>query len=162
MTKFEKPLKQQQTGTDVGHIVINCPLCEERGLHVMGTKASEQTRQCLNCGYVTAPKFHCDEEMIKKMSPGSVIIDLAGESGGNVEVSDPGNIVISNGVKIICPENLPSSMPKVASDLYAKNVMKLLELITDKNGDISIDLNDEIIDSICVAHKGQPRHMEKG
>ena len=102
------------------------------------------------------------EEMIKKMSPGSVIMDLAGESGGNVEVSDPGNIVISNGVKIICPKNLPSSMPKVASDLYAKNVMRLLELITDKNGDISIDLNDEIIDSICVAHKGQPRHTEKG
>lgn len=102
------------------------------------------------------------EEMIKKMNSGSVIMDLAGESGGNVEISNLGTTVISNGVKIICPDNLPSSMPKVASDLYAKNVMRLLELIADKNGDISIDLNDEIIDSICVAHKGQSRHMEKG
>ena len=43
------------------HIVIECPLCGERGLHVMGTKASEETRQCLNCGYVTAPKFKCEK-----------------------------------------------------------------------------------------------------
>tara|TARA_Y100000004_G_scaffold132433_1_gene149500 strand:+ start:1210 stop:1713 length:504 start_codon:yes stop_codon:yes gene_type:complete len=45
---------------ETNHIVIECPLCGERGLHVMGTKASEETRQCLNCGYVTAPKFKCE------------------------------------------------------------------------------------------------------
>jgi len=49
---------------DKNHIVIECSLCSERGLHVIGTKASEETRQCLNCGFVTAPKFKCDEDKI--------------------------------------------------------------------------------------------------
>ena len=53
-------MSESQLNTNSKHIVIECPLCEERGLHVLGTRASEETRQCLSCGYVTAPKFKCE------------------------------------------------------------------------------------------------------
>ena len=53
-------MSESQLNTNNNHIVIECPLCGERGLHVLGTRASEETRQCLSCGYVTAPKFKCE------------------------------------------------------------------------------------------------------
>ena len=79
------------------------------------------------------------------MAPGSVIVDLAAETGGNVEGSKPGETVEQNGVKIIGPANLPSQMAGNASALYAKNLQNLVELLVDEGGDLAIDNDDEIV-----------------
>ena len=91
------------------------------------------------------------------VSPGSVIVDLAGESGGNCELSEAGQTVIEGGVKIIAPLNLPSELAAHASQLYARNVENLLELLVS-NGELSLDFGDEIISGACVTHQGEIRH----
>jgi NAD(P) transhydrogenase subunit alpha len=93
--------------------------------------------------------------VVDQMQPGSVIVDLAADSGGNVEPSRPGEIVNHNGVQIIGPSNLPASMPMHASQLYAKNVSNLLELMVDDAGGFHVDFDDEVIEGACVAHQGK-------
>ncbi|SDZ49150.1 NAD(P) transhydrogenase subunit alpha [Herbiconiux ginsengi] len=84
------------------------------------------------------------------MKPGSVIVDLAGESGGNCELTEPGETVRRDGVIIASPLNLPATMPEHASELYTKNVTSLLELlITD--GALDPDFSDQIVAESCVA-----------
>ena len=100
------------------------------------------------------------KEMLRKMKPGTVIVDLATESGGNVEINDPGKSINFEGVKIISPINIHSSMPKISSDLYSRNVLALLELITDKENNLSIDLDDEIINSICIVKDGNKLYKD--
>ena len=68
------------------------------------------------------------------MRPGSVVVDLAGESGGNCELTEPGQTVVKHGVTIASPLNLPATMPEHASELYARNVSALLELMLDDGG----------------------------
>ena len=106
----------------------------------------------------TAPLL-MTEEMVKAMRPGSVVIDLAAESGGNVAGTVAGEIVLKNGVAINGPINVPSSMPFHASQLYSRNIMALLDLIIDRK-ELTLNLNfeDEVIDTICVAHEGKVRH----
>jgi H+-translocating NAD(P) transhydrogenase subunit alpha len=96
-------------------------------------------------------------DAVRRMRPGSVIVDLAGESGGNCELSEPGGTVVENGVKIIAPLNLPSELAAHASQLYAKNVENLLGLMLS-NGELSLDFDDEIIAGACVTHQGEIRH----
>jgi NAD(P) transhydrogenase subunit alpha len=99
------------------------------------------------------------EDMVAVMQPGSVVIDLAAESGGNVAGTVAGEVVNINGVAIHGPENVPSSMPYDASQLYSRNVMALFDLIIDrKEGTLTLDFEDEVIDSMCVAHEGEARH----
>jgi len=98
------------------------------------------------------------EDMVDVMRPGSVVIDLAAESGGNVAGTVAGEIVNKNGVSINGPINVPSSMPFHASQLYSRNIMALLDLIIDKEGTINLDFEDEVIDATCVAHEGEARH----
>jgi NAD(P) transhydrogenase subunit alpha len=88
------------------------------------------------------------------MAPGSVIIDLAGDSGGNTELTRGGETVVENGVKIISPKNLPSDMPAHASQLYAKNVENLLGLLVSE-GELSLDFDDEILAGACITHGGE-------
>lgn len=83
-------------------------------------------------------------QAVKNMKPGSVIVDLAGEAGGNCELSDAGQMVVKEDVTIIAPLNLPSTMPDHASQLYARNIQSVLELITEE-GALKIDPEDEII-----------------
>lgn len=92
--------------------------------------------------------------MVEAMRPGSVIVDLAGESGGNCELSDPGNEVSANGVTIHAPLNVPAMMPTEASVLYSRNLVGLLELVTDEDGALKIDMEDEVIGGTVVAHGG--------
>jgi H+-translocating NAD(P) transhydrogenase subunit alpha len=94
-------------------------------------------------------------EAVRNMQPGSVIIDLAGESGGNCELSQAGKTVVENGVKIIAPLNLPSEMAKHASQLYAKNVESLLKLLVNEEGQLSVDFDDEIVAGACLTHEGE-------
>jgi NAD(P) transhydrogenase subunit alpha len=93
------------------------------------------------------------------MSPGSVIIDLAGESGGNCELTEFGETVVSdNGVKVISPVNLPSDMAAHASQLYAKNVENLLGLLIGEENDLALDFEDEVVAGACLTHEGEIRN----
>ncbi len=89
------------------------------------------------------------------MSPGSVIVDLAGDSGGNCELTKPGETVVEDGVKIIAPLDLPSQMATHASQLYAKNVENLLGLLIEDEGKLSLDFEDEIVAGACITHGGE-------
>jgi NAD(P) transhydrogenase subunit alpha len=92
------------------------------------------------------------------MQRGSVIVDLAAESGGNCELTRVGETVVENGVKVVGPRNLPSRMPAPASQLYAKNVENLLGLMIGENGALRLDFEDDIIAAACVTHEGQIRN----
>jgi proton-translocating NAD(P)+ transhydrogenase subunit alpha len=91
-------------------------------------------------------------DAVRNMQPGSVIIDLAGESGGNCELSVAGETVDEGGVKIIAPLNLPSEMATHASQLYAKNVENLLKLLVSEEGTLNIDFDDEVVAGACLTH----------
>jgi len=97
------------------------------------------------------------EAAVRSMAPGSVIIDLAADSGGNAEPSQPGQTVMVDGVKVIGPANLVSDMAADASQLYAKNLENLLGLLVDEEGQLKIDFEDDIVDAACIAHEGQIR-----
>jgi NAD(P) transhydrogenase subunit alpha len=93
-------------------------------------------------------------EMVRGMRPGSVIVDLAAETGGNVELTKAGKDVEVGGVTIIGTRNVPSTMPLHASQLYARNVANLL-LHLVKDGAIALDFEDEITKGCCVTHGGE-------
>ena len=96
-------------------------------------------------------------EMVASMRPGSVIIDLAGESGGNCELSEHGEVVEHGGVIIAAPENLPSELPTHASQMYARNVSSFLgDLVED--GRLKLDFDDEVVSGSCVTHAGEVVH----
>ena len=91
---------------------------------------------------------------VQNMKPGAVIVDLAAEAGGNCELSEPGHTVVKDGVTIMAPLNLASSMPQHASMLYAKNVLALFSSIV-RDGALALDMNDEIAKGTCVTRDGQ-------
>jgi H+-translocating NAD(P) transhydrogenase subunit alpha len=97
------------------------------------------------------------EAAVRSMAPGSVVIDLAADSGGNAEPSRPGETVVVDGVKVIGPDNLVSDMAADASQLYAKNLENLLGLLVDEEGQLKIDFEDDIVDAACIAHQGEVR-----
>ncbi|MDH3597157.1 MAG: Re/Si-specific NAD(P)(+) transhydrogenase subunit alpha, partial [Rhodospirillales bacterium] len=94
--------------------------------------------------------------MVASMKPGSVIVDLAVEAGGNCELSEPGKVVAKHDVKVIGHYNVPSRLAADASRLYARNLFNFLELMIDKDsGALAIDWDDEIIKGTCVTHNGE-------
>src|SRR4051794_34056351 len=97
-------------------------------------------------------------EAVEGMKPGSVVVDLAGESGGNCELTEPGEAVVKNDVTIVSPLNLPTTMPEHASQLYARNVQSLIELMLDDEGNMNLDFEDEIIAGACVTRDGEIVH----
>lgn len=95
---------------------------------------------------------------VDAMKHGSVIVDLAGEAGGNCELSRPGEtFTTDNGVVVSAPLNLPSAMAQHASQLYARNIAAVIELITGENGQLELDFEDEIIAGACLTHQGENR-----
>jgi len=94
-------------------------------------------------------------EAVAGMKPGSVIVDLAGEAGGNCELTEPGEVVVRHDVTIVSPLNLPATMPEHASQLYARNVLALLELLLNDDGELALDFDDEVIAGACVVREGQ-------
>ena len=89
---------------------------------------------------------------VEGMKPGSVVVDLAGETGGNCELTEPGQTVVRHDVTIASPLNLPATMPEHASELYSKNITALLDLlITD--GKLAPDFDDEVIAASCVTQE---------
>ena len=103
-----------------------------------------------------APKL-VTAAMVETMKPGSVVIDLAAESGGNVEGSVPGSVVQVGNAQIWGAQNVPSQMPGPASKLYAQNLLNLLTLMTGDDG-FAPDFDDEIVTGCCVTHGGQIVH----
>jgi NAD(P) transhydrogenase subunit alpha len=98
-------------------------------------------------------------DAVEKLKPGSVVIDLAGESGGNCELSVPGETVTTpNGVKIAAPLGLPNTMPQQASKLYARNIEALLAIMVDKENQLQLDFEDEVIAGACIARGGEIVH----
>jgi NAD(P) transhydrogenase subunit alpha len=96
---------------------------------------------------------------VDRMKHGSVIVDLAGEAGGNCELTRPGETYATdNAVTIAAPLNLPSSMPEHASSLYARNVLSLLELMTGEDGSLELNWEDEVIKGACIARDGEIVH----
>nr|MDP9487175.1 hypothetical protein [Actinomycetota bacterium] len=107
-----------------------------------------------------------DKAMVESMKPGSVIVDLAAESGGNCELTEPGEAVEHQQVKIVGPVNLPSEMPIHSSQLLSRNMYNLIGHITEdraeekdqKDVHLALDFEDEIMDKMCIAHDGEVRH----
>ncbi len=101
-----------------------------------------------------APKL-VTAEAVEGMKPGSVIVDLAGESGGNCELTEPGETIVRHDVKIVSPLNLPARMPEHSSQLFARNVLALLELLVGEDGALHLDFDDEIVNGSCVVRDGE-------
>ncbi|MGH2855736.1 MAG: NAD(P) transhydrogenase subunit alpha, partial [Solirubrobacteraceae bacterium] len=104
-----------------------------------------------------APKL-VTEEAVRGMKPGSVVVDLAGESGGNCELTEPGESVVRHDVSILAPLNLPATLPEHASALFARNVLALLELLVGEDGALHLDFEDEIVNGACVVREGEIVH----
>jgi len=99
--------------------------------------------------------------MVERMKPGSVIVDLAAEQGGNCELTEAGKTVIKHNVRIMGEANLPASMPYDASLMFARNVLSLLNLFA-KGGQLKLDLNDEVIKGTLLTHDGAVFHAPTG
>ncbi|PYO97634.1 MAG: Re/Si-specific NAD(P)(+) transhydrogenase subunit alpha [Gemmatimonadetes bacterium] len=95
-------------------------------------------------------------EAVRGMKPGAVIVDLAAETGGNCEVTQPGAEVRQGGVLVLGPLNLPSTLPLDASQMYARNVSSFVLHVT-RDGKLVVDFEDEIIRETCVTHAGEVR-----
>ena len=98
------------------------------------------------------------EQAVRNMSAGSVIVDLAAETGGNCELTEPGETVVKEGVTIAAPLNLPASMPDHASSLYARNIQSLLGVMVNEEAELSLDFDDEVIAGACITRDGQIVH----
>jgi NAD(P) transhydrogenase subunit alpha len=96
--------------------------------------------------------------MVAAMKPGSVILDMAAESGGNVEGSRPGETVEIGGVRIIGARNLPSKLAPAASILYAKNLLNFVQLLVSKDGKLAIPFDDELVKGTLLTHDGKIVH----
>src|SRR5207247_6337219 len=96
-------------------------------------------------------------ETVRAMRPGSVIVDLAGEQGGNCELSVPGETVVRHDVTIIAPLHISSDLAYHASQMYAKNVAALVTLLAPK-GELNLNFQDDIIDAVVITADGQVRY----
>jgi H+-translocating NAD(P) transhydrogenase subunit alpha len=94
------------------------------------------------------------EEAVKLMKPGSVVVDLAAEQGGNCELTEPGKTILAHDVKVAGPLNIPSTMAEHASQLYARNIEALLGLMV-KDGKLDLDFDDEVIAGACITRDGE-------
>jgi len=109
-----------------------------------------------------APKL-VTAEAVEGMKPGSVVVDLAGETGGNCELTEPGQTVVKHDVTICSPLDLPSDLPQHASQLFARNVQELLGLIVTDGEDgapatLTLDFEDEVVAGACIARDGEIVH----
>ena len=104
-----------------------------------------------------APKI-ISRAAVERMRPGSVIVDIAAEQGGNCELTRAGEIVEHQGVKIIGAVNLPAQLAYNASEMYARNLLNFLKPAIDKGGELAIDWNDEVFAQSCLTHGGEIKH----
>lgn len=98
------------------------------------------------------------EEMVKSMRPGSVIVDLASESGGNCELTKSGETVVVHGVQILGPTNLATTIPVHASQMYSKNIVTLVSEFLGEDGAVDLDFENDVIGPSTVTHAGEVRN----
>jgi NAD(P) transhydrogenase subunit alpha len=98
------------------------------------------------------------EESVKAMKPGSVIIDLAASSGGNCEGTENNKVVVKHDVTIVGESNYPSTMPQDASQMFGKNLLNFLKLITGEEGGLNLNWEDELVTGTLVTHEKEIRH----
>ncbi|MBK5935832.1 MAG: Re/Si-specific NAD(P)(+) transhydrogenase subunit alpha [Halorhodospira halophila] len=103
-----------------------------------------------------APKI-IDKATVERMGGGTVIVDMAAETGGNCEVTKAGKDVTHNGVLVVGPKNLPASVAVHTSEMYSKNLYNLLTLMV-QDGDLTLNWDDQVIADTCLTHDGQVRH----
>jgi H+-translocating NAD(P) transhydrogenase subunit alpha len=108
-------------------------------------------------GGVFAPRL-ITADMVRSMKPGSVIMDLAADGGGNCELSRPGERVTAGGVTILAPLNLPGTMPLHASLLFSRNLTAFIQAFTKENA-FKVDLTDEIQQGSVITHEGEVKHQ---
>jgi H+-translocating NAD(P) transhydrogenase subunit alpha len=134
------------------------PLTEEENAQVRDALAANAAKQDIIVTTAAIPgrpaPLLITADAVRGMQPGSVIVDLAAETGGNCELTVPGETVVENGVKVIGPRNLPSLMPVPASQLYAKNLENLLGLMITEEGTLNIDLEDDILAAALITQGG--------
>src|SRR5213082_2670947 len=106
-----------------------------------------------------APKL-ITAEMVRSMKPGSVIVDLAAETGGNTEVTKAGEVIDVNGVRVDGTTNIPSTMPYHASQMYSRNIASLLGLMITKEGKLNLDMTDEVIKGTVITKDGEVVHEQ--
>jgi H+-translocating NAD(P) transhydrogenase subunit alpha len=104
-----------------------------------------------------APKI-IPESTVKMMKHGAVLIDLAAESGGNCELTEPGKTIVKHDVCIHAPLNVPSQTPFHASEMYAKNLFNFLSLMFDEEGNFAVNWEDEVIADSALTHEGEIKH----
>jgi NAD(P) transhydrogenase subunit alpha len=96
--------------------------------------------------------------MVRSMKPGSVIVDLAAETGGNTELTQAGKVIDVDGVRIDGTTNIPSTMPYHASQMYSRNIQSLLGLMITKEGKLNLDMSDEVIRGTVITKDGEVVH----
>jgi len=135
------------------------PLTDEENAQVRDALAENAAKQDIIVTTAAIPgrpaPLLVTAEAVRNMAPGSVIVDLAAETGGNCELTQPGQTVVEGGVKVIGSRNLPSEMPAPASQLYAKNLENLLGLIVTEEGTAKVDFEDDIIAAACITQGGE-------
>jgi H+-translocating NAD(P) transhydrogenase subunit alpha len=135
------------------------PLSEEENQQVREALAKNAAKQDVIVTTAAIPgraaPILITAEAVAGMAPGSVILDLAAETGGNCELTRVGETVVENGVKVLGPRNLASEMPGPASQLYAKNLENLLALMISEEGVLELDFGDEIIAAACITADGE-------
>ncbi len=138
------------------------PLTDEENEKVREALAETATRQDVIITTAQIPGRPAPTlitaEAVRGMKAGSVIVDLAADSGGNCELTKVGETVVEDGVKIIGPANLPSEMATDASPIYAKNVENLLGLLVTEEGELNLDFDDEVVAGACITHQGEIRN----
>ncbi len=138
------------------------PLTEEENEQVREALAENAKRQDVIITTAQIPgqpaPLLITADAVRGMHPGSVIVDLAAESGGNCELTRAGETVVEDGVKVLGPPNLASEMATHASQLYSKNVENLLGLIVGDDGALKLDLDDEVVAGACITHEGEIRN----
>jgi NAD(P) transhydrogenase subunit alpha len=98
------------------------------------------------------------EAMVNTMRPGAVIVDLAAETGGNCELTRAGENVRANGVQILGPVNIASTIPMHASQMYSKNVVTLLAELVDEEGRVKLDFANDVVGPATLTHAGEIKH----
>jgi len=106
-----------------------------------------------------APKL-ITADMVRSMRPGSVIVDLAAETGGNTELTQAGKVIDVDGVRIDGTTNIPSTMPYHASQMYSRNIQSLLGLMITKEGRLNLDMNDDVIKGTVITKDGEVVHEQ--
>ncbi len=138
------------------------PLTDEENARVRDALGEEAAKQDIIVTTAAIPgraaPILITAEAVRGMKPGSVIVDLAAETGGNCELTSAGVTVREDGVTVVGPKNLPSEMPAPASQLYAKNLENLLGLMITEDGALEIDFGDDILAAACITDDGEIRN----